>query len=200
MQLRSDSFAPMAPIPAEFSYGQPGVDGQPVVDGGNRSPHLAWRDAPAGTRSFVLMCIDSDVPSVFDDANQAGRSIPADMPRIEFVHWLMLDIAPEIGELGAGSCADGVVPGGNPDPFGPPGSRQGGNDFGPGHFGYDGPCPPWNDERLHHYHFSVHALDVARLDVPDAFTLTDVRKAMAGHELASASYTGTYTLNPALRG
>lgn len=200
MQLRSDSFAAMAPIPEEFAYCQPGGDGQPAVNGGNRNPHLAWRDAPAGTRSFVLTCIDSDVPSVFDDANKVGHSIPADMPRIEFLHWLMIDIAREIGELGAGSCADGVVEGGDRSPFGPPGSRQGGNDFGPGNFGYDGPCPPWNDERLHHYHFSVHALDVAQLDVPEAFTLADVRKAMVGHELAVASYTGTYTRNPALRG
>jgi Raf kinase inhibitor-like YbhB/YbcL family protein len=66
-------------------------------------------------------------------------------------------------------------------------------------FGYDGPCPPWNDERMHHYRFSVHALDVDRLGLDGRFTLADVRTAMAGHVLAEATLTGTYTLNAALR-
>lgn len=46
------------------------------------------------------------------------------------------------------------------DPDVPAGSRQGLNDYtafmagsemAGDYFGYDGPCPPWNDERLHHY-------------------------------------------------
>jgi phosphatidylethanolamine-binding protein (PEBP) family uncharacterized protein len=28
------------------------------------------------------------------------------------------------------------------------------------YFGYDGPCPPWNDERMHHYIFTIYALDI----------------------------------------
>ena len=64
--------------------------------------------------------------------------------------------------------------------------------------GYDGPCPPWNDELVHHYTFTVHALDVASLGLSGDFGLAEVRTAMEGHVLASASVTGTYTLNPAL--
>lgn len=209
MRIRSDSFADGQPIPPEFAFGQPGADGEPCVLAPNRNPHLAWSDAPAGTRSFALACVDTEVPSVGDDVNQPGRTVPHDLPRTDFVHWVMIDIPPECCELGAGSCADGVVAGGRRDPFGPPGARQGLNDY-TGWFagdaamrgdylGYDGPCPPWNDERLHRYHFRVYALDVPSLGLSGAFTLADARHAMAGHVLAEAAWTGTYTLNPALR-
>lgn len=61
--------------------------------------------------------------------------------------------------------------------------------------GYDGPCPPWNDALRHHYHFTVHALDVAALALPPGFDLAALRAAMDGHALASAELTGIYTLN-----
>jgi Raf kinase inhibitor-like YbhB/YbcL family protein len=64
--------------------------------------------------------------------------------------------------------------------------------------GYDGPCPPWNDEILHHYVFTLYALDVARCAVEGRFTGADARAAIAGHVLAEAKLTGTYSLNPAL--
>jgi len=62
--------------------------------------------------------------------------------------------------------------------------------------GYDGPCPPWNDSIVHHYTFTLYALDVESLPVTGNFTAADVRKAMEGHVLAEASLTGTYSLNP----
>lgn len=68
------------------------------------------------------------------------------------------------------------------------------------YLGYDGPCPSWNDERLHHYRFRVFALDVPALELPDPFTLADLHAAMAGHILAEAEWVGTYTLNPQLLG
>ena len=37
------------------------------------------------------------------------------------------------------------------------------------YYGYDGPCPPWNDELVHHYHFTVYALSVKSLDLPAGF-------------------------------
>ena len=67
------------------------------------------------------------------------------------------------------------------------------------YFGYDGPCPPWNDELAHRYVFTVYALDVARLPVAGAFGGADVRKAVQGHILAQASITGRYALNPAVK-
>lgn len=205
MQLRSDSFASDQPIPPRFAFGKPGA---PMALSDNLSPHLAWRDAPAATRSFVLTCIDPDVPSRGDDVNQSGRSVPADLPRVEFVHWLMANIPAECGELAAGACSDEISPRGKREPFGPPGSVQGVNDYtgwfagdpemAGQYLGYDGPCPPWNDALLHHYHFTISALDVASLPLSEGFTLDALRAAMAGHVLATAEVVGTYTLNPAL--
>ena len=208
MQIRSNDFADGQAIPAPFAFGQPGTAGEPCVPSANRNPHLAWSGAPAGTRSFAITCIDVDVPSRGDDVNRPGRSVPANLPRVEFVHWLMANIDPAIGELAQGACADGIVAHGKRAPAGPAGAVQGRNDY-TGWFagdaamageyrGYDGPCPPWNDEIVHHYVFTLYALDVPRCAVEGRFTGQDVRAAIAGHVLAEAKLTGTYTLNPAL--
>lgn len=205
MQLRSDSFGNGQSIPSEFAFGK---RGEPMALSDNRSPHLAWSGAPPGTRSFVLTCIDPDVPSRGDDVNQSDRQVPADLPRVDFIHWLMADVPAECGELAAGACSDGITPHGKREPFGPPGSVQGQNDYtgwfagdpamAGTYLGYDGPCPPWNDARLHHYHFRVHALDVARLGLAAGFDRDALQIAMAGHVLAEAEWVGTYSLNRAL--
>jgi Raf kinase inhibitor-like YbhB/YbcL family protein len=206
MQLRSDNFQQGAPIPPTFAFGKPG---SPVALSDNTSPHLAWKGAPAGTRSFVLTCIDTDVPSKPDDVNKEGRSVPADLPRVEFVHWLMANIPVECAELAEGACSDEITPRGKQQPFGPPGSVQGVNDYtgwfagdadmGGTYLGYDGPCPPWNDTLVHHYHFSVYALDTETLPLSPGFTLAQLRAAMQGHVLAEATLTGTYSLNAAVQ-
>lgn len=210
MQIRSNDFADGQAIPAPFAFGQPGTAGEPCVPSANRNPHLAWSGAPAGTRSFAITCIDVDVPSRGDDVNQPGRSVPANLPRVEFVHWLMANIDPAIGELAQGACADGIVAHGKRAPAGPAGAVQGRNDY-TGWFagdaamageyrGYDGPCPPWNDTLVHRYRFSVHALDVDCLDLAAGFDLASLRAAMQGHVLATATLTGTYSLAAPRRG
>lgn len=209
MNLTSDSFPADGPIPAAFAFARP-VPETHVTLSDNRSPHLAWSGAPEGTRSFVVTCIDGDVPTVGDDVNVEGRTVPAELPRTEFVHWLMVDVPPNVHELPAGSCGEGVTARGKQDPPGPPGARQGRNDYtgwfagdadmGGTYLGYDGPAPPWNDERLHHYHFEVLALDVERLELADGFDLAALRAALDGHVLDRARLTGTYTQNPALLG
>ena len=208
MQLMSSSFGHQQRIPEEFAFGVPDAT-QHLRLGRNRNPHLFWSGVPAGTKSLVLLCIDSDVPTRADDVNQAGRVVPASLPRADFYHWVMVDIPPTVHGIAAGACSDGIVPRGKQSPAGPPGSRQGLNDYtlwfagdadmAGRYFGYEGPCPPWNDERLHHYHFALYAMDVARCPVEGTFTGQQVRAALAGHVLAEARLTGTYSLNPAVR-
>ena len=204
MRIHSSSFEHRQPMPAEYALGAP--DGF----GGNRNPQLAWDGVPDGTQSFALLCVDADAPTDPSLANREGVEIPAALPRGQFVHWAMVDIAADVREIAAGSCSDGVSKRGKPDPAGPPGARQGLNDYtgwfagdadmGGDYFGYDGPYPPANDLRVHRYFFRLFALDVARLDLPGRFTAAQVHGAMRGHVLAEATVYGTYALNPAARG
>jgi len=208
MKLRSDSFEQGQPIPAEFAFGKPGPD-SPCILSDNRNPHLAWSEVPEGTRSFALICVDPDVPSKPDDVNQTGREVPADLPRVDFVHWLLANIPADAREIAAGSCSEGVTARGKQAPSGPSGSVQGKNDYtgwfagdadmGGDYLGYDGPCPPFNDALLHRYLFRLFALDVAALELPAKFTMADLHRALHGHVLAEAVHYGTYTLNPRLR-
>ncbi|TCZ83623.1 YbhB/YbcL family Raf kinase inhibitor-like protein [Lysobacter sp. N42] len=207
MRLISDSFEHRQRLPGEFAAGVRNGDG--VGFGPNRNPHLRWDGVPAGTKSFALLCIDPDVPTVAEMVGKPGVEIPVDQPRCDFVHWAMADIPADVREIAAGSCSDGVVPHGKREPAGPPGSRQGLNDY-TGWFagnadmqgdwrGYDGPFPPPNDLRLHRYFFRLFALDVERLELPARFTAGDVLRAMQGHRLAEALVYATYSLNPAVK-
>lgn len=72
-------------------------------------------------------------------------------------------------------------------------------DMGGDYGGYDGPCPPWNDEIIHHYHFTVYALDVPSLGLTGRFGGAEALAQIGKHVLARGEWLGTYTLNPALR-
>ncbi|HEY6767992.1 MAG TPA: YbhB/YbcL family Raf kinase inhibitor-like protein [Candidatus Sulfotelmatobacter sp.] len=207
MQLNSQSFQNGSPIPAEFAFGR--ID--PIhlfALSQNRNPQLEWKDVPEPAKSFVLICHDVDVPSRPDDVNQEGREVPASLPRIEFFHWLLLDIPVATREIAAGSYSNGVTPRGKSGPEAPHGLRQGLNDFtgwfanDPNmkgtYFGYDGPAPPWNDSVVHHYTFTLYAIDVPKLEVKGDLTGANVREALSGHILAQAKISGTYTLTPRL--
>ena len=80
MDLRSDSFENNAMIGSKYT-----------CDGSNITPHLAWANAPAGTKSFALSCNDPDAP--------VGN----------FIHWLVynipadVDVIPENGHLPSGA-------------------------------------------------------------------------------------------------
>lgn len=209
MKLTTDSFEADGPIGAEFSFCD--IDPQThVALAGNKNPQLSWSDLPQGTKSLVLLCHDPDVPSKADDVNQEGREVPADLPRVDFFHWILVDIDPGKGSFAAGEFSEGVTARGKEGPLGPSGTRTGVNnytewfagdaDMEGDYYGYDGPCPPWNDTLIHHYHFTLYALDVETCPVEGRFTGADVREAIEGHVLGQASVVGTYTLNPSLRG
>lgn len=207
MKLRSNSFVDDTPVPGEFAFAVTDPASH-VALSTNRNPHLAWSELPAATRSLALLCVDPDVPSVGDDVNQAGRVIATDLPRVSFYHWVLVDLPPGLQEIAAGEYSHEVTPRGKPGPGLPNGARHGLNDYtgwfagdaamSGNYFGYDGPCPPWNDQRIHRYIFTLYALDVPRLEVSGHFTGPDVLQAMVGHILGQCSLTGFYSLNQSI--
>ena len=111
MKIHSDSFEHGKPIPPDFAMGaRDGEDGF----GGNRNPHLSWSEAPEGTRSFVLLCIDTDAPTDGSLVADDSIDIPVAHPRGDFVHWAVVDIPAEVHAIAAGSCSDGITPRGKP--------------------------------------------------------------------------------------
>lgn len=208
MKLTSSAFADGGRIPEELAFCA--IDpGTHVKLSGNMNPDLRWSDLPAGTKSLALICHDPDVPSHGDNVNKEGRTVPKSLPRVEFFHWTLVDLPADAGPIARGEFSRGVTQRGKPGPGAPRGSLQGINDYtgwfagdkdmAGNYFGYDGPCPPWNDEIPHRYLFTLMALDVPRLGVAGVFKGPDVRNAAAGHMLAQASVTGRYTLNPTIR-
>jgi hypothetical protein len=207
MQLTTAAFANNGVIPGEYAFA--------VIDPAthirlstNRNPDFAWSGTPPHTRSLALLCHDPDVPSNGDDVNKEGRAVPATLPRVDFIHWALIDIPPTVHSITRGAHSNGVIAGGKPGPKAPGNMRHGTNDYtiwfaddaemiGDYH-GYDGPCPPWNDEIPHRYIFTLYALDVSHLELPAAFDGHAVRTAMQGHILAEATITGRYSLNPAV--
>lgn len=205
MRIQSQSIQDGKPIDRRFAFGIPDPD-EHMALGKNISPHLVWEDLPEGTKSLALICHDPDAPSRFDVANQEGQTVPASLSRVDFFHWILLDIDPGLGQLREGDFSREVTPKGKHGPDAPHGTRVGINtytsfmagdpDMGGTYWSYDGPCPPWNDEIPHRYVFTLYALDIERVPVEGEFDGNEVRDAIADHILAEASITGTYSLNP----
>jgi Raf kinase inhibitor-like YbhB/YbcL family protein len=101
MQLSLSAFADGATIPRQFT-----------CDGQDLSPPLAWSEAPAETRSYVLLCDDPDAPS--------GT----------WHHWAAYDFPADLTALPQGASRDAKRLG----------FKQAVNDFR--RIGYGGPCPP----------------------------------------------------------
>lgn len=194
-------------IPDEFAFCNPAEEGH-VAMGRNRSPGIRWSGAPARTKSYAIICHDPDVPSKPDHVNKEDMTVPADLPRVDFYHWVLVDIPAHTAELLPGEDSQRVSARGKPpgrtdygvrginsytDWFAGDADMQG--DYG----GYDGPCPPWNDSIKHRYYFTVYALDVPSLNLPDRFGAPEALAAMEGHVLGKGEWIGLYTLNPELR-
>jgi Raf kinase inhibitor-like YbhB/YbcL family protein len=133
--------------------------------GGNRSPHLAWSGAPAGTKSFAVTCFDPDAPT--------GSG---------FWHWLVVNISPDAKELSADAGnRNGVQL--------PKGALQTRTDFGAP--GYGGPCPPAGDHP-HRYFFTVFAVGADRLAVQADTSAAIVGFQLNFNTLAKAAIVGLY--------
>lgn len=209
MKLSSESFPDGAPIPEEFAFCR--IDPKSrVALSSNRNPHLAWSEVPVGAKSFAVVCHDPDVPGSPEDVNREDREVPATLKRIDYFHWVLVDLPASVRAIAAGEFSDKVTPKGKMGPSARHGARQGINDYTNwfandrdmvgDYFGYDGACPPWNDSLVHHYVFTVYALDVERLPLMGRFGGADALKVIKRHELGEASISGTYTTNPRVAG
>lgn len=196
MELTSTTFSDGGLIPARCAYGRIGETGK-TVSSENLSPQLAWTDIPVGTKSFVVACLDDDVPTDIGERDGAGE-LPATQTRRRFVHWVQADVASDVLVFPEGAFRHGEA---TPASFG----RGGINDYSRGTVplegacgtGWDGPCPPFFDARVHTYRFFVLALDIPQLEgLPERFYWSDVEQLVRGHILATAELDGRYSLNP----
>jgi Raf kinase inhibitor-like YbhB/YbcL family protein len=142
-------------LSAEFGVG---------TDGDNKSPHLAWSGAPAGTKSFAVTCFDPDAPT--------GSG---------FWHWLVVNIPPNVSEL--------ALDAGNlKAPKLPAGALQTRTDFGAP--GYGGPAPP--PGHPHRYLFTVFAVGVDRLQATEDTSAAVIGFQLNFNTLAKAAIMGLY--------
>ncbi len=151
-------------VPPGSTLGMAQVYDGASCHGGNTSPALQWRGAPAGTRSFAVTIFDPDAPT--------GHG---------WWHWVVYDIPAQVGALPehAGD-ADGRRL--------PAGAAQARSDFGTTGFG--GACPP--PGAPHRYVFTVYALDVEHLGAAPGTGATAVDKLLDAHALDHASVTAHY--------
>jgi Raf kinase inhibitor-like YbhB/YbcL family protein len=132
--------------------------------GDNKSPHLRWSGAPAGTKSFAVTCNDPDAPT--------GSG---------FCHWLVVNIPASVGDLdeGAGSAGGKL----------PAGALQTRTDFGAP--GYGGPCPPEGDHP-HRYLFTLFAVGADKLNVTADTSAAVVGFNLHFNTLAKAQIMGLF--------
>lgn len=134
--------------------------------GGNVSPALEWKNAPKGSKSFALQVHDPDAPT--------GGS--------GWWHWVVINLPADTAKLAGGAGkADGSAL--------PAGTAQINTDFGGP--GWGGPCPPVGD-KPHRYHFTLHALKVEKLDLPQGATAALAGYMINANSLGKARLTGTY--------
>ena len=131
--MESPAIAPGGTLGPEQVFNGFGCSGK------NISPALAWRGAPADTKSYALTVYDPDAPT--------GSG---------WWHWVVLNIPASTNRLEAGAGQYGVKQL-------PSGALQVRTDFGAPGFG--GACPPVGD-KPHRYVFTLYALKTDRLDLP----------------------------------
>jgi Raf kinase inhibitor-like YbhB/YbcL family protein len=128
----------------------------------NVSPSLAWAGAPKGTKSFAISMYDPDAPT--------GSG---------FWHWWVVNIPADVTSLPKGAGGGTGLPAG---------AMQGRNDFSTTSYG--GPCPP--PGKPHHYHITVYALDVDKIDVDQNASPAVIGFNAHAHTLAKAELVGLY--------
>lgn len=177
-----------APIPKKFAACIPTSEGK-STKGENLRPTISWEGGgEEEVKSYAIVVSDPDVPADLSIADQEELLIAEDMPRQTFYHWVQFNITP----------ATRSVPGGDKPPgFG----RSAANDVNAGSYklGYGGPCPPWNDAMVHHYHFTVHGLSTARLPLSEGVSAKEAVGLIEKYSITRGEMVGIFTNNPKLR-
>ncbi|MBQ2983706.1 MAG: YbhB/YbcL family Raf kinase inhibitor-like protein [Candidatus Gastranaerophilales bacterium] len=90
-------------------------------------------------------------------------------------HWLVVNISKDITEVGEGQKIQTGF--------------ETVTDFKK--TGYDGACPPVG-HGIHHYNFTIYALDVEKLDIGTNSSPVEVEKLVKEHSIASSTITAVY--------
>jgi Raf kinase inhibitor-like YbhB/YbcL family protein len=209
LKVTVDSVKSGGMIPSKYTFCMPAVQGHagPSAD---ISPPISWSKGPKGTESYAVILTDTDSPKENrDKMNKEGMTVPSSSARQTFYHWVTVDIPANVTSLKEGNDSTARVVHGKPATPAGIGLR-GLNTFTVvfaanealkgNYYGYDGPCPPWNDDNVHHYHFSVYALSVKSLGLPADFDGPAALAAMQGKILAQGQLDTIYSTNPATGG
>jgi Raf kinase inhibitor-like YbhB/YbcL family protein len=217
LSLTSNAFQNNGIIPYENVYCMPDGNGS-VKQGGDISPDLKWNNVPPGTKSFALIVSDPDSAKVgyFDSHT---KNIALSERRTIMYHWVVADIPAKYRGLPKGTGANGFVRG-NMTPgrknYGLTGfniynlslnmplatliafGENKGKDMKGKYGGYGGMCAPFNDEMIHNYIFTLYALDIEKVNLPESgyFSGDDLTKTLEGHVIEKAILVGKSITNP----
>ena len=154
LTITSSAFDEGAMIPQKHS-----------LNGKNISPEIAWSNAPEGTKSFVIIMEDPDIP----------------MPKFlisSWTHWIVYNIPPETTFIAEALPTGGTLENG---------IKQGKTSFMK--TGYNGPKPPFG---THRYFFNIYAMDKTMDLIPEKTSKKKIKNAMDGHILAQGKLMGRY--------
>jgi Raf kinase inhibitor-like YbhB/YbcL family protein len=207
LRVSVDSFKNGGAMPNQYAFCVPAAQGH-TQPGLNINPRISWSKGPAGTKSYAIILYDTDSPAAQrEKMNQEGMTLTTDVPRRNFYHWVLINIPASVTSVAKGEDSNVRVVHGKPQTPAKVGLR-GLNSYtqatasnpqmAGAYFGYDGPCPPWNDEQPHRYHFTVYALSVKELNIGGAFDATAAMAAIQGKVLAQGEALGLYSQNPAV--
>lgn len=133
--------------------------------GENVSPQLSWSNAPKGTKSFAITVYDPDAPTGSGWWHYVAANIPASYNQL----------SEGFANIDKFKTTDEII--------------QVRNDFGIYKFG--GPCPPQGSKN-HHYIFTIHALGVEKLEIPETSTAALAGFMINHNSLGKTSFTAVY--------
>lgn len=205
LEVRVDGLKNGGVIPNQYCFCVPAAQGH-VAPGPDKSPGISWSNGPAGTKSYVITLTDIDnAAEQREKLNKEGMTVSSSAARRTVFHWVLIDIPANVTSLPEGAESEGRVPHGKPQMPATVGVRglnaftnfMAANEQMKGQwFGYDGPCPAWNDERPHRNVFTVYALSVQSLNLSGAFDGSAVMAALEGKVLAKGELVGLSSTNP----